>query len=140
MELNREQITKALECCPVGDCDICPYKIYERGTLDGSCADILNKDALALIKELTNDVADLKAIAEQYQKQFEDCYEENERLHATCTELTQNLHEVKSDIVRKMQERINARFYSDSDYLRNSHGYIRSVVDQIAKEMLKERE
>lgn len=30
--------------------------------------------------------------------------EENERLHASCTELTQNLHECKADTVRKMQE------------------------------------
>jgi hypothetical protein len=46
--------------------------------------------------------------------------------------------ETKADTVRKMQERLKAHFDSDSDYFRSSHGYIRSVVDQTAKEVVEE--
>ena len=45
----------------------------------------------------------------------------------------------KIDTLRKMQEKLKAHFDSDSDYFRSSHGYIRSVVDQIAKEMEEEQ-
>ena len=75
MMLNREQIIKALECCPNDECDKCGYSF-------GDCQYNLIRDALSLIKELTQEVADWEAIAEQYQKQFEDCYEEKEQLGA----------------------------------------------------------
>ena len=74
-ELNREQIIKALECCTKSTlCARCPRGDYD--TCD------IEAEALSLINELTVEVADLKAIAEGYRKQFEDCYEENERLRA----------------------------------------------------------
>ena len=149
--MEREQIVKALECCTRGrkskedrPCLECPYNecnivggTSERQIL-GTCQGWLMKDALSLIKKLTKEVEDLKAIAEQYQKQFEDCYEEkaklteeNERLHASCTELTQNLHECKADTVRKMQERLIAEFRKDD----RMNYYLRKTLDQIAKEM-----
>ena len=107
MELNREQIIKALECCktPLAeDCENCSYtgKRLEDGVYEG-CVNCLVGDALSLINELTeqkaeiweernriyNDLQDWKEIAEGYQKQFEDCAEdraklseENERLRA----------------------------------------------------------
>ena len=77
--LNAEQIKKALECCQKDDCDNCPNTF-------GNCYSNLAGYALSLIKKLTKEVEDLKAIAEQYQKQFEDCYEENERLRAELAE------------------------------------------------------
>ena len=63
MELNKEQIIKALECCleDVANCNNCPYERY--------CAMHENnmlRDALSLIKELTD---------------------ENERLYQSCTNL-----------------------------------------------------
>ena len=61
MELNREQIIKALKCCSIGICGSCPYDKWEAGCRDEMCG-----DAIALIKELT---------------------EENERLRAENTEL-----------------------------------------------------
>jgi phage shock protein A len=79
MELNREQIIKALECCTnVGKCglidckcDDCPYNIGE-----DDCKN-LDEYALALIKKLT---------------------EENANLHASCTELERKCTTL-SDIV-----------------------------------------
>ena len=58
MELNREQIIKALECCCGGWCirDGCPlYKAEEEDDI-GKCISELAKNALTLIKELTKDV------------------------------------------------------------------------------------
>ena len=64
MELNREQIIKALECCTYGGdktksqvevCSPCPY-FYE-----GNCTQVLKEHALALIKELTDENERIKA-------------------------------------------------------------------------------
>jgi hypothetical protein len=135
MGLNANEIKKALECCTTnGDCPKC---LYNDDT--SLCINRILKDALSLIKKLT---------------------EESERLHASCTELTRKCasleadvakeftcvfgtpHKVsecpindevakaKSDTVRKMQELI-------AEHATN--GYPRKVrldvVDQIAKEM-----
>ena len=78
-ELKRDLIIKALECCTSSDksadCPIgCPF-----GDIN-SCEESLMYHALSLIKELTEEVASWKAIAEGYQKQFEDCAEDRARL------------------------------------------------------------
>lgn len=110
MELNRDQIVKALECCVNHMCNECPLR-------DGRCANgEMGRLALAIIKELT---------------------EENERLHASCTELEQKCASVKSDTVRKMQERLTLEF----DRLHKSNFMTPEVrqwiIDQITKEMLE---
>lgn len=54
--MEREQIIKALECCTTLDgCEKCPY--YNKA----SCGANLRRDALALIKELTEENERLKA-------------------------------------------------------------------------------
>lgn len=54
-ELNREQIIKVLECCTTnGDCPKC---LYNDDT--SLCINRILKDALALIKELTEENAEL---------------------------------------------------------------------------------
>ena len=58
MELNAEQIIKALECCSKGTCMACPLKEDY-----SPCLNTVAYSALSLIKELT---------------------EENERLRANC--------------------------------------------------------
>lgn len=96
MELNREQIIKALEClwyekeC-VGD--ECP--LFKLG---GDCAPLIAMEALSLIKELTeeNEAWQKQLISTEEKSgkayyelacEVEDLRAENERLHATCTEL-----------------------------------------------------
>ena len=49
MELNAEQIIKALECCIEGECGGCTYDEQT------ACKEYLLNDALALIKELTEE-------------------------------------------------------------------------------------
>ena len=107
MELNRDQIVKALECCVNHMCNECPLR-------DGRCANgEMGRLALAIIKELT---------------------EENERLHASCTELEQKCASVKSDTVRKMQERLKAQKFTHKNL--GELVYVEDI-DQIANELLE---
>ncbi len=63
MELKRDEIIKALECCKSFRdfymCDICPYCRLELAD-DENCTNRLSQDALALIKELTEENEMLK--------------------------------------------------------------------------------
>ncbi len=95
---------------------------------------------LSLIKELTEENERLRA---KYEITYETPFGKQTmpnllRLEGDAANLYERIeNETKADTVRKMQKRINAHFDSDSDYFRSSHGYIRDVVDQIAKEMLE---
>lgn len=117
MEINRDQIIKALECCVNHMCNECPLR-------DGRCANgEMGRLALAIIKELT---------------------EENAKLARSCTELTQKCASltsesvekcasVKADTVRKMQNEVKERcrdLFSGLD--------VCIIVDQIANELLEE--
>ena len=76
MELNREQIIKALECCHTQgkDCLSCPYEN------DHSNCVYLEKNALFLIKELTEDIEwSTKRILEA-DKKVAELTEENDKL------------------------------------------------------------
>lgn len=64
-ELNRDEIIKGME----------------------ECMALLS--AISLIKKLTKENEDLKAIAEGYQKQFEDCYTEKAKLTEEVESLKQ---------------------------------------------------
>ena len=56
MELKREQIIKALECCnTIGGCKFCPYSFEGKPTTNGECGEKMSLDALSLIKELTEE-------------------------------------------------------------------------------------
>ena len=107
MELNREQIIKALECCksPLSsDCENCSYtgKRLEDGVYEG-CVNCLVGDALSLIKELT---------------------EENERLSQSLANSKSILANSKADTVRKMETK--------SDY---EKGYRKA--SEVAGEIIK---
>ena len=135
MELNRDQIIKALEC--LNDkhdriCDICPVlKLTNRGY--SSCRHIILDEAVAFIKELTEEnerlIAENEALAISEVKECE--------ISQMLVYRIRNKHPavmaVISDTVKKMQECI-------AEHATN--GYPRKVrldvVDKIAKEMLGE--
>lgn len=138
MELNREQIIKALEClwyekeC-VGD--ECP--LFELG---GDCAPLIAMEALSLIKELTEENKTLSEKIVQLISQVDcDKAEINllrkhiESLGTTIEMQEQEVHSIKADTVRKMQERLIAEFRKDD----RMNYYLRKTLDQIAKEMLE---
>ena len=126
MELKRDDIIKALECCTYGGdktksqvevCSLCPC------FNEGNCTDVLKESTLTIIKELT---------------------EENERLKAQKymaypdgrIEMIPTVESVKADTVRKMQERLHERFGTDSNRVYSNYN-IHRYIDQIAKEMLE---
>ena len=115
MELNTEQIVKALGYCKspkLTKCYGCP-----REKEDGHCMYRLNEDALALIRELT---------------------EENERLRESGVDYRNIPYiksEVRADTVRKMQERLKAQKFTHKNF--GELVYVEDI-DQIAKEMVED--
>ncbi len=129
MELNREQIIKALECCPEQEyCRDCPYDIECMGM------EFLILDALSLIKELTEENERWKAEAENqsifWRQHFESIYESAKET-------------VKENTVRKMLEMVKRRASTVGNSYANGETVIiqycvsPQALDQIAKEMLE---
>ena len=113
MELNREQIIKALECFHQR---ILKTNLAEKVT-ESEIMAVIN--ALSLIKELT---------------------EENERLRAENDELCDNIACLEFDnenaerrTVRKMQSEIEARCIKGGIY----PAFVASTIDQIANELME---
>lgn len=113
-DMEREQIIKALECCMGKGCKDCPYRCG-----NCTCISTLTDDALALIKELTEESDRLKELG-------------------TTKEIEKELvrRQTKADTVRKMQERLKRECLIDSGYEVLQIG----AIDQIAKELLEEDE
>lgn len=114
MELNREQIIEALECCAKDDCDNCPNPF-------GNCYSNLAGFALALIRELT---------------------EENERFRASSVDYRNIPHiiaDAKADTVRKMQERLRAApmWFVDKDTLDQ---IAKEMLEEAEKALAERRE
>ena len=115
MELNREQIVKALENA------VRMGKFYSYMTPKLSYEEL--KDALALIRELT---------------------EENERLRDSSVDYREIPYikaEAKADTVRKMQERSKAEFKDCCRYIQGNREYFivgEELIDRIATELLEE--
>ena len=147
MELNREQIVKALEhhANPIVlSCEGCPYMGVSEFDEDNFCTDYLIKDALSLIKELTAEnerlIADKKELinknAELKNKLNEEITEDDIDLY--YDKLLQlhieGIKEAKAYTVRKMQEEIKRRCIEGGIY----PAIVKSTIDQIAKEMLND--
>ena len=112
MELNRDQIVKALEHC-INDatceqCNLSPSTCH------------IEEDAIALIKELTEENERLRAEVSVKKKLLDKCVDLEDK--------------VRADTVRKMQVEINKTL---SALCKGDVSEIRRIVDQIAKEMLE---
>ena len=122
--MEREQIIKALEC--LNDkhdriCDECPvYKLTDRGYR--SCRHVILEEAVALIKELTEENERLRGFNSA---KCEDC--------AGCTSWKCDCANIEADTVRKMHSEIKERCIKGGIY----PAFVASTIDQIAKEMLE---
>ena len=144
MELNREQIIKALECCISGDdCTMCPLCEVQ------SCPCVLNEDSLALIKELTQANEQLSESYDHLEKTKDEVLSErarlvweNERLMKERIALGDIVSiardQAKADTVRKMQDMVTMHFgtYTQNDTVKILDVF--KMLDQIAKEMEEE--
>ncbi len=154
MELNQDQIIKALECCTRGRkseedrlCLDCPYNecnlvggTSERQT-KGTCQGWLMKDTLALIKELTEEneglIVDNSALLES--KYTPHKYPEgtlrvklNVPKGSGITYRLRSVRQIKIDTVGEMAYRIKKYFPHDAD------SGLYAALDQIIKEMIGE--
>jgi uncharacterized small protein (DUF1192 family) len=133
MELNAEQVKKALECCHSHshkNCPNCPYD-KQNGGEGKACFMLLMEHSLALIKSQERRIGELT--------------EENERLRAEVS--------VKKKLLDEAENRYNEtakRFYKDgvndmkseikktlSAICKGEMGDLYRMIDQIAKEMLE---
>ena len=124
MELNREQIVKALECCHAqGEgCGSCPY------INDHSNCGYLEKNALSLINELTEENERLRGTLEEVTKRIDNLIEK--------TPIAFDYEKVQSrvDTVRKMQTEIEARCIKGGIY----PAFVKRTISQIAEEIIGE--
>ena len=157
-ELNREQIIKALECCASDGCETCPNS---RMPTLANCVIFTMGNALSLIKELTEENAEVKAnwqkLKESHESACEKCRaefkrltEENERLKSVeficgfikphkvleCP-IFDEIAKAKADTVSELQTRVAMRYgtYTDKDMTPIAEVF--RLLDQIAKEMLE---
>ena len=109
MELNRDEIQKALECCSSDGCEFCPYS---RMPTLANCVLFTMGNALALINELTEENESTKHKYKEFESSAKQevakltaenvkLTEENERLHASCTELTQKCASLEADVAKE---------------------------------------
>ncbi len=146
--LNAEQIIKALECCTRGrkskddrPCLDCPYNecnlvggTSERQTT-GTCQGWLMKDALSLIKELTEDNERLRNWCEN--KIVLDNDELKEVKTACLERIKLDVKRIKTDTVRKFAKRLK-EYYNELSG-KTFPPLVAYHIEQIEKEMLEDR-
>lgn len=98
MELNAEQIKKALECCIEGECDGCTYDEQT------ACKEYLLTDALALIKELIADNEQWRNDWERNQAQWDRAYEKLEVERDTFRDYAYKMQKYVENIKHKEEE------------------------------------
>ncbi len=138
MELNREQIIKALECCKFGKdeakCKECNWHPW----IKPRCWRLLASNALSLIKELTEENERLRERVKAVEEGAVRSFESQQDLYRKMVEaLNREIHEAKADTVRKMQERLYREFASLGANDKFNKALFLTKVDQIAKEMLE---
>lgn len=142
--MNADAIVKALKCCNVPSgraCRECPY--HEMGA---ECRTKRNKDAAELIVKLAQesqkweqayDCADsacreLSSKCDELTDKKEEYCRECAELRVVLYEITDEVNQIKADVVRKMQKKIRAK--SEYGTINISHWQL----DQIAQEVLEE--
>lgn len=153
MELNAEQVKKALECCfVVCYCNTCPY--YKVGEHTQVCTRKMAKDALTLINsqeqrigaqditisELRKSLEKSAHDAKRYERKVTELTEDNKKIGIENFDLVCELSRIKADTVREMQERLIEELYKVA-HCRHGDEYnmkspeVFGIIDQIVKEM-----
>ena len=137
--MEREQIVKALECCINCDCRNCPSNQPE-----AICVSKLMKNALALIKELTEENEKIREsecnhCACELLDQRDKAREEAERYkrYYFHHEYDKWEAEIKVETVRKMQNSLKE--YLDDFYNLGEDALldVPDLIDQVAEEVLE---
>lgn len=138
MELKkREEVIKALECCINHEGDNCPDCPYHY-TVDGfnqNCKEDMCTDALALIKELTEEIKDLEADYDRVYEQVEADIRGNMADGGTSCHWCIDGH--RRDAIKQMQEKLSLHFgtYTDNDTVKVRDVF--KLVGKFAEELLE---
>ena len=159
MELNAEKIVKGLACCSsdTADCNNCPYSEFA----EGNCFDNAKKDAIALIKELTEENERLRAEQTKIKRKVlmeaaskfaghSDyhgdailckliCMSEGKEVGVARPIDEVRRKENRADTVRKMQERLKMYFGTYVLGYKIPLSEALKAVNQIAKEMVEDK-
>ena len=145
MELNREQIIKALECCTRGrkskeerPCLDCPYNECNLvgGTSErqvkGTCQGWLMKDAISLIKQLTCENESLEAEKEHLEKVVEGKLKRTSALEKSVLVLTEDNHILATELkrIQEENERAHQSYYEIACEVEDS----RAIAEQYQKQ------
>lgn len=101
------------------------------------CLELILKSGIGMNRDDV-DVTDIKrtlSLITSQEQRIAELTEENDRLHASCTELTQNLHECKADTVQNYREKLHREFASLGAKDKFNKGFFLTKADQIAKEI-----
>ena len=132
MELNRDEIIKALEYCyALDECYNCPYTCLNTN---------LKRDAISLINELTEESQKwqegydcVDAACRELSSKCDELTATNESLEAAIVALKEEVKLTRADTVRKMAERLKRYYDANDRYLGYSIAY---NIDQVAQAML----
>lgn len=122
MELKQDEIIKALECCALGDCYPCPYSKWKAGCRDEMCG-----DALALIKELTEENDKLYCFVD-------DKIQENQRLALLSKATAEVSKTVRDEVIDEFADMVKEKMREVATGKRTSLVGI-GWLDQIVKEL-----
>lgn len=128
MELNAEQIKKALECCSAdtADCHSCPYGEFS----EGNCFDNAKKDSLALINSQEQRIKEITEENKAWQKSL---ITQKENADKSYYELACEVENLRAE-----NERLKAKAYGiNTVYGIRPEVIDATDIDQIAKEMLE---
>jgi DNA anti-recombination protein RmuC len=98
--MESEKIIKALECYTTFNCDKCPIEDENRDCENFGCI----KQALALIKELTEENENLYRTLDDKIQEKQRLIEENERLRVENKQLTNDNQELKNQLQEEISE------------------------------------
>ena len=136
MELKeREKIVKTLKCHASGklvECEQCP--LDKAHLFNATCVQAMCDNALALIKELTEENKGLNKLREKELLESARVFDSYCRM---IVALRKEVEEAKSDAVRKMHEKLNAEVIKRYEELPDYKYYI-DVIDMVVKELLEE--
>ena len=142
MELKRDEIIKALECCTRGrknkedyPCDECPYNECNivGGTSErqvkGTCQGWLMKDALSLYKELTEE-------SQKWQKGYECVDAACRELSSKCDELTEENERLNKEVDRLSQVVLNHEGITEMEVEEAKIDTVRKMQERLKKGLL----
>lgn len=150
MKFNADAIVKALKCCNVPSgraCSECPY--HEVGA---ECRTKRNKDAAELIVKFAQesqkwqeayDCADsacreLSSKCDELTEKKEEYCRECAELRVVLYEITDEVNQIKADVVKKIQDRLAMRFGTHTDKTEVKVMDVFKLMSQIAEEMLED--